>query len=363
MDELLPLIERAKSGDLAAFGEIVSAYQDMACACAHAVLGDVHLAQDAAQDAFVEAYRCLAKLHEPAAFPGWLRRIVRRRCGRLIRRKHLPTAPLGEALTVPCPDSDPATLAEEREMRDGVLMAIRSLPDRQRMVTSLYYMQGHSQRDIAAFLGLPVTTINSRLHASREQIKATLCVPSPTSAQSEWSPIMSRRSAPNGWLVAGSAPADYEIGVDHAICHSGRASGSIKSKGADREVFGTLMQMFGAERHLGKRLRMSAYVKSQDVEGWAGLWMRVDSTVPGKHLSFDNMQGRPIKGTTDWAKHQVVLDVPSDSERIAFGVLLHGAGHVWFDDFEFQAVDSDVPTTGSRPYDYPDEPQNLDFES
>ena len=77
-NELDMLIIRAQAGDLDAFGMIVQRFQDMAVGYAYAILGDFHLAQDAAQEAFIEAYRDLARVYGAAAFPTWLRRIFRR---------------------------------------------------------------------------------------------------------------------------------------------------------------------------------------------------------------------------------------------------------------------------------------------
>jgi len=171
VDELGSLVEKAKSGDLDAFGEIVSRFQDMAYGCAYAVLGDFHLAQDAAQEAFLQAYRSLAKLAEPKAFPRWFRKIVLRCCSRVTRRKSLPTASIEAVADVPSHARDPGTAAERREMKDAVIAAIRALPDNQRMVTTLYYINGYSQKDIAEFLEVPVTTVNNRLHASRKRLK------------------------------------------------------------------------------------------------------------------------------------------------------------------------------------------------
>jgi hypothetical protein len=75
-----------------------------------------------------------------------------------------------------------------------------------------------------------------------------------------------------------------------------------------------LMQSVRAERYIGKKVRLSGLVKSQEVVSWAGLWMRVDK---GKDMVvFDNMQDRPIKGTTDWQRYDMVLDVPPDSTGI-----------------------------------------------
>jgi len=60
----------------AAFGQIVRRFQDMAFACAYAVLGDFYLAEDAAQESFITAWRSLDQLRKPEAFPGWFKRIV-----------------------------------------------------------------------------------------------------------------------------------------------------------------------------------------------------------------------------------------------------------------------------------------------
>jgi hypothetical protein len=167
---------------------------------------------------------------------------------------------------------------------------------------------------------------------------------------------------PNGWHAAGDAPYDYEFGVDQEVVYRGKASGYIKSLRPSRG-FGTLMQAFKASMYRGKRLFMSGYVKSENVEFWAGMWMRVDGP-EDKMLGFDNMQDRPIKGTTGWTRYAVVLDVPDDSIDIAFGVLLDGLGQVWVDNILFETVGKDVPTTDLREdTTFLDQPVNLDFES
>ncbi|NIR02616.1 MAG: RNA polymerase subunit sigma-24, partial [Gemmatimonadales bacterium] len=66
-------------------------FQDMAVGYAYSILGDFHLAEDAAQEAFVQAYLDLRKLRVPQAFPSWLRRIVFKQCDRFTRRKRVHT--------------------------------------------------------------------------------------------------------------------------------------------------------------------------------------------------------------------------------------------------------------------------------
>jgi len=169
--------------------------------------------------------------------------------------------------------------------------------------------------------------------------------------------------APKGWFPAGSHPKEYVMSLDHKITHGGKGSASLKSIVEDTRGFGTLMQAFKPDAFRGKRVRMSGYVKAKEVKDWAGLWMRVDESPGGQVLAFDNMQDRPIKGTTDWVKCEVVLDVPQESQGVSFGLLLTGEGQVWMDDLKFEVVGTDVPTTGGAGKEsVPKAPTNLDFE-
>ena len=162
------------------------------------------------------------------------------------------------------------------------------------------------------------------------------------------------------WFMAGDHPQDYEQGIDTDIVFNNKKSAYLRSKGQEAEGFGTLMQTFKADAYLNKRLRFSAYVRSEEVEGWAGLWMRIDGP-EGRMLGFDNMQTRPIKETTDWQQYEIVLDIPQESVNVAFGILLSGSGQVWLSNLQFIEVSSDVPTTSiAQTY---EQPQNLDFAS
>ena len=164
---------------------------------------------------------------------------------------------------------------------------------------------------------------------------------------------------PAGWFLAGSRPDLYKVGLDATITHSGKNSATLKSTAEKPEGFGTLMQTIDAAPYRGKRVQLAGFVKSQEIAGWAGLWMRVDGE-EGKTLAFDNMQSHPIRGTTPWTRYAVVLDVSQEAKAIAFGVLLGGAGQLWFDSFAFDTVGRDVPVTGNPPL--PEKPRNLDFE-
>ena len=167
---------------------------------------------------------------------------------------------------------------------------------------------------------------------------------------------------PKGWFPAGSNPSEYEMGIDNTTFQNGHSCAYIKSKAPKENEFGTLMQTISAENYLDKRLQLSGYIKSEDIKGWSGMWMRIDGENNQKS-EFDNMQGRAIKGTTDWKKYEIVLDVPSSSKKINYGVLLTGEGKVWFDNFKMEEVDKSVPVTNLRKENkLPSQPINLDFE-
>ena len=159
--------------------------------------------------------------------------------------------------------------------------------------------------------------------------------------------LLLNASAPLGWLLAGSKPADYDTGIDPAVKHNNTQSAYLKSKPpllSDEKVFGTLMQNFRATQYAGKRVRFSGFVKAEQVQDWAGLWMRIDKD--SNVVGFDNMQDRPIKGTGDWREYSVVLDVPQDATNIAFGILLSQSGTVWLNSAIFEVVGSNVEVTG-----------------
>jgi RNA polymerase sigma factor (sigma-70 family) len=176
VEQIRNLVDRATNAPtrderIAAYGQLVDRFRDMACGYAYSMLGDFHLAEDAAQEAFITAFGKLEQLRQPEAFPGWFRRIVFSACGRIQRRENLPAASIDAAADVPAVAADPAGIAEDNEMKNEVLQAIRQLPDEQREATMLFYINGYSQRDISEFLEVPVHTVKNRLHASRMRLK------------------------------------------------------------------------------------------------------------------------------------------------------------------------------------------------
>ncbi len=166
--------ESSQSDKQEAFSEIVTRFQDLAYGCAYATLRDFSLAEDVAQEAFITAWRKLDQLRDPEAFPGWFRRIVLTECNRLTRRKRLQFVPLEPGLYVAAPESDPHALAERHELKDRVRAAIRELPAQERLVTTLFYVNEYSQKEIGEFLELPLATVVKRLYSARQRLKGRM---------------------------------------------------------------------------------------------------------------------------------------------------------------------------------------------
>jgi len=157
-----------------------------------------------------------------------------------------------------------------------------------------------------------------------------------------WQAAVQTRQVVPGWMLSSDYAEDFEVGVDHAVAHSGKASTYIKSKPhATDTSHATIGQRIKADAYRGKRVRLSGFLKTANVTGRARLWMRIDSEKG--ILGQDAMNDRALKGTNNWSKLEIVLDVPDDSAGIIFGLRLNGAGQVWMDDLRWETVESAVP--------------------
>lgn len=120
---------------------------------------------------------------------------------------------------------------------------------------------------------------------------------------------------------------------------------SIRSKpGAKPGGMGTLARSTPARIYRGKRVRLSANLRTEKA-GRAQLWLRIDGP-NGRVLAIDDMQSRPLRGTTRWRRYSIVLDVPREATDVSWGFLLAGSGAVWANDFSLNPVSTAVPLTG-----------------
>src|SRR5258708_15178745 len=137
--DLEPLVRRASVGDVNAFVALTRRFQHFAFGSALALVGDFQLAEDVVQEAFLAAWSGLPRLADPAAFPGWLRGIVRHQAIRVLRRKSPKALPLSAvedvASDLPAPDRH----LEERQRASAVLAAVAALPATLREPATLFY--------------------------------------------------------------------------------------------------------------------------------------------------------------------------------------------------------------------------------
>jgi RNA polymerase sigma-70 factor (ECF subfamily) len=163
-----------------AFSELVNRYYNAAYQWAFLILEDIHTAQDTAQEAFVAAYQNLDQLREPIAFASWLRQIVHSQAHRLIRNKQLDTESIDDDNDTTLGHFSPEFLIEQAELKENVMAAIHALPEKEQLVTEMFYLKGYSQTEIARMLELPLTTVKKRLQYARQNLRILLDAITPT---------------------------------------------------------------------------------------------------------------------------------------------------------------------------------------
>ena len=181
MGELSGLIKAARKGDSDAFEEVLRRFQDMAVGYAYAMLGDWQEAEDAAQEAFIAAWIGLVNLRDTAAFPGWFRRIVYTKAQRRLRVKGPLLVSLEQVGEIAA--GDQASVPAPSPAADALAAALETLPEAQRAVVLLHYMNDYRQSEIADFLDIPIGTVKSRLYHARQSLKERMRVLSDLSRQ------------------------------------------------------------------------------------------------------------------------------------------------------------------------------------
>ena len=122
---------------------------------------------------------------------------------------------------------------------------------------------------------------------------------------------------------------NYILKIDSAISQNGKHSALIEFNG-DSPSFKAWSYNIPAI-YQGKTIKLTGYIKTENVtDGYAGIWMQIEPSI-----GFDNMSNRGLKGTNDWAKYEIELDLnPSEAKEIQIGGLLVGKGKVWIDNFQ-----------------------------
>jgi RNA polymerase sigma-70 factor, ECF subfamily len=178
------LIERCRTGDIAAFEPLVEKYRQRVWRLAYNVLRDREEAWDVAQEAFVRAWQALPNFRGQSAFYTWLFRIVmnvasdrvraRAARGRAFGTERIPEEDWDRVLVDQPADARPDAAAAGAEQRARIERALAMLSPDHRRIVVLSDIEGLSYREIADVLEIPMGTVMSRLHNARKRLKAAL---------------------------------------------------------------------------------------------------------------------------------------------------------------------------------------------
>jgi RNA polymerase sigma-70 factor (ECF subfamily) len=169
------LIESAKKGDRAAYGELVRAHQDIARRIAYLVLRRHNDVDDVVQDAFVKAFRALNRFRLGSDFRPWILRIVRNEAlnrARSTSRRDRLVLKVASASGDAAPSPEAVVL--EAESRREVLMAVEGLPKNLREVVECRFLLGLSEAATADVLRIPAGTVKSRTSRAMDRLRASL---------------------------------------------------------------------------------------------------------------------------------------------------------------------------------------------
>ena len=168
-DALSDLVTAARAGDVAAYGRLVQATQAMSLAVAVSVLRDPAGAEDAVQEAYLHAYRRLGDLDEPAAFPGWLRRIVITAALNLRRVRRVTLLDLDDVVSTPVLDETEKRWSDAQRQR--LAAAMLTLSAEERRICDRRYHGGWSLARLAADAGMTEPTMRKRLQRIRNRLR------------------------------------------------------------------------------------------------------------------------------------------------------------------------------------------------
>jgi len=174
------LVNRTRSGDRNAYGELVSRYQGHVYGLAYSLVGNWIEAQDIAQETFIRGYTNLDQLRDPARFAAWLRRVafgVAMNWLKAFRPKLFEKIDGRvdlDRLEVPDFRPGPSGAAQSRELANAVIQAVDSLPPKYRVPLTMFHLDGLSYKKVADFLDIPLGTAQALIHRARAKLKAAL---------------------------------------------------------------------------------------------------------------------------------------------------------------------------------------------
>lgn len=173
------LIQRSRKGDLDAFNRLVESYQSQVFNLAWRMLGSPTSAEDAAQEAFISAFRNITA-YRGGSFRAWLLRIATNACYDQLRAAKRHGGPSLDALLEtpsfqpPSKDASPESQALSAELSAAIQSAIATLPEDQRSVLVLVDVEGLAYEEVAQAAGVNIGTVKSRLSRARARVRNLL---------------------------------------------------------------------------------------------------------------------------------------------------------------------------------------------
>ena len=174
-NEITDLVERARSGDRAAYGELIERFQPTVYALSLARLRNATEAQELVQEVFIHAMTKLAQLRDVNCFAGWLRQITERMAiNRLTRRGPVHGAEAGVLENVPAASANPLDDLVRTEQKAKVWAGLERLKADDRDTLVAFYIHGQSLKQMSRDFEAPIGTIKRRLHVARNRLRRHL---------------------------------------------------------------------------------------------------------------------------------------------------------------------------------------------
>lgn len=159
-------------------------------------------------------------------------------------------------------------------------------------------------------------------------------------------------NVPTGWTAHETVSGEFRVGTDRRVVHSGKASLFLRSLVAEPAGIVSISQQFVAAAYRGRRVRVSAFLRSERAAVEASLWF-------GAGSSARNVDERAVvRGTTPWKRYELVMDVPVEADWVRIWLTMRGTGTLWADEFHIEQVSNSVPLTKTQL-----QPENLDFKN
>ena len=165
------LVEQAMRGDEEAFDLLLGRFGDSLHSVAHRILRDTTLAQDATQEALLDAWRNLPRLRDPDRFEAWVYRLLVNACYSEARRERRHS---GNLRLLPVDEQVESDQASRIATQDQLDRAFRQLSLEHRTVVVLVHYLGQTPSEAAATMGTPVGTARSRLHYALQHLRSAL---------------------------------------------------------------------------------------------------------------------------------------------------------------------------------------------